>query len=330
MDFDCWTGLLIEGKPYTIVEKIRYREKASDVRWTEYGLITGTEEKGWWLSVMDGSLPCTLSRTVSQVTAPKQYRLRDQGKELVVGVWGVSDASVGDEASYREYESEDGKYTFFLENWAEKRIGASGWHVDPAQIRLDPTAAAAVRANALKWEGRKRFLSNCCWVYAAPFLYVCVLFLLCGDFADSFRWHDVRRFLHVPYRMEERLSDAPYYTPLKDAENTQGGHFYESTLDPSASAMDIIEGIDGWTQEVRQDLAAADQAIVIKTKDEACLVSTTTDGNTLIWVGSIGALPITEDAAWLHQDETLDRYARLIRLASTEGRLTVIQDQNRR
>ena len=135
--------------------------------------------------------------------------------------------------------------------------------------------------------------------------------------------------------MEERLSDAPYYTPLKDAENTQGGHFYESTLDPGASAMDIIEGIDGWTQEVRQDLAAADQAIVIKTKDEACLVSTTTDGNTLIWVGSIGALPITEDAitedaAWLHQDETLDRYARLIRLASTEGRLTVIQDQNRR
>ena len=185
MDFDCWTGLLIEGKPYTIVEKIRYREKASDVRWTEYGLITGTEEKGWWLSVMDGGLSCTLSRTVPQGTAPKQYRLRDQGKELVVGVWGVSDASVGDEASYREYESEDGKYTFFLENWAEKRIGASGWHVDPAQIRLDPTAAAAVRANSLKWEGRKRFLSNCCWVYAAPFLYVCVLFLLCGDFADT-------------------------------------------------------------------------------------------------------------------------------------------------
>ena len=334
MDFDCWTGLLIEGKPYTIVEKIRYREKASDVRWTEYGLITGTEEKGWWLSVMDGGLPCTLSRTVSQVTAPKQYQLRDQGKELVIGIWGVSDASVGDEASYREYESEDGKYTFFLENWAEKRIGASGWHVDPAQIHLDPTETAAVRAKSLKWKVWKRFLFNRCWACVALLFYIFFLLWLFEDSADSFRWHDVRRFLHVPYRMEERLSDAPYYTPLKDA-NTQGGHLYESTLDPGASAMDIIEGIDGWTQEVRQDLAAADQAIVIKTKDEACLVSTTTDGNTLIWVGSIGALPITEDAitedaAWLHQDETLDRYARLIRLASTEGRLTVIQDQNRR
>ncbi|MGP1585734.1 MAG: DUF4178 domain-containing protein [Schwartzia sp. (in: firmicutes)] len=330
MEFDCWTGILIEGKPYTIVEKIRYREKASDVRWTEYGLIAGTQEKGWWLSVMDGGLSCTLSRTVPQGTPPKQYRLRDQGKELVVGVWGVSDASVGDEASYREYESEDGKYTFFLENWSEKRIGASGWHVDPAQIRLDPTAAAAVRANALKWEGRKRFLSNCCWVYAAPFLYVCVLFLLCGDFADSFRWHDVRRFFHVPYRMEERLSDAPYYTPLKDAENTQGGHLYESVLDPGASAMDIIEGVDGWTQEVRQEMAGADRAIIIKTKDEACRVGKTAEGKTIIWVGTVGALPIAEGKERLLQDETLDRYAKLVCRALTDGRRVVVQEQNRR
>ena len=279
---------------------------------------------------MDGGLHCTLSRTVSQATPPKQFRLCDKGKELVVGIWGVSDASVGDEAAYSEYESEDGKYTFFLENWEEKCIGASGWHVDPTQIRLDPTAAAAVRANALKWEGRKRFLSNCCWVYAVPFLYVCVLFLLCGDFADSFRWHDVRRFFHVPYRMEERLSDAPYYTPLKDAENMQGGHLYESVLDPGASAMDIIEGVDGWTQEVRQEMAGADRAIIIKTKDEACRVVKTAEGKTIIWVGTVGALPIAEGRERLLQDETLDRYAQLVCRALTDGRRVVVQEQNRR
>lgn len=330
MDFDCWTGLLIEGKPYTIVEKISYRGKAPNERWTEYGLITETGEEGWWLSVMDGGRHCTLSRTVSQVTPPKQYRLRDKGKEIVVGVWGVSDASVGDEAAYSEYESEDGKYTFFLENWEEKRIGASGWHVDPVQIHLDPSETAAVRAKSLKWKGWKHLLFNRCWVCAAMLFYIFFLLCLFGDFADNFRWHDVRRFLHVPYRMEERLSDAPYYTPITDAENTQGGHLYESSLDPGASAMDIIESVDGWTQEVRQEVAAADRAIVIKTKDEACRVSKTAEGKTLIWVGSIGALPMTEDAERLHQDETLDRYARLIRLELTDGRRTVVQDQNRR
>ena len=46
MEFDCWTGLLIEGKRYTIAEKIHYREKTSDDTWTEYGLIADADDSG--------------------------------------------------------------------------------------------------------------------------------------------------------------------------------------------------------------------------------------------------------------------------------------------
>ena len=68
MEFDCWTGILVEGKPYTIVEKIRYKEKDSDDRWTEYGLVAEGEEKRLWLTVEGDNLSCTLSRTVHRST----------------------------------------------------------------------------------------------------------------------------------------------------------------------------------------------------------------------------------------------------------------------
>lgn len=325
MEFDCWTGLLIEGKPYTIVEKIRYREKASDERWTEYGLVSGTKEEGWWLSVMDGGLHCTLSRTVSRVTAPKRYRLHDKGTEVVEGVWGISDASVGETASYREYESEDGRYTFFMEDWEGNRLGSAGWHVDPAQVCLDSTEASSVRAQSVKWEVRKRFLKKRGWTYVVTFLYLFFLIWWVGDLADDFRWHDVRRFFHVPYQMEERLSDAPYYRPIKEEESQYRGRVYESSLDPGASAMDLIESVDGWTKEVRQDLSALDRPIVIKTQDEVCRVAKSAEGKTKIWIGAVEDVPVEKAADRVHQDETLARYASLIRSASTDGRRSVVQ-----
>ena len=86
MEFDCWTGILVEGKPYTIVEKIRYKEKDSDDRWTEYGLAAEGEEKRLWLTVEGDNLSCTLSRTVHRSTAPQGYGLRDKGEQIVTGV----------------------------------------------------------------------------------------------------------------------------------------------------------------------------------------------------------------------------------------------------
>ena len=96
MDFDCWTGIKIGEKSYIIAEKIRYKEKTSDDVWTEYGLITSKSNDRIWLTIADGGLSCSLSHPVARVSPPQGYRLHDKGMELVTGVWGDTDAAVGD------------------------------------------------------------------------------------------------------------------------------------------------------------------------------------------------------------------------------------------
>ena len=108
MDFDCWTGLKIKGTSYIIAEKICYKEKASDDVWTEYGLITPKSNDRIWLTIADGGLSCSLSHPVARVSPPQGYRLHDKGMELITGVWGDTDAAVGDTAEYEQYESADG------------------------------------------------------------------------------------------------------------------------------------------------------------------------------------------------------------------------------
>ena len=108
MEFDCWTGLRIEGKSYIIAEKIRYKEKTSDDVWTEYGLITTESNARTWLSISDGGLSCSLSTAAVGSKPPRGYHLHDSGTQVVTGVWGDTDASVGDEAKYEQYESADG------------------------------------------------------------------------------------------------------------------------------------------------------------------------------------------------------------------------------
>ena len=96
MDFDCWTGIKIGTKPCTIVGKIRYKEKTSDDVWTEYKLITNDTNAHIWLSITDDGLSCIISSSAGN-NVPKGYRLHDSGTEVVTGVWGDTDAAVGDE-----------------------------------------------------------------------------------------------------------------------------------------------------------------------------------------------------------------------------------------
>lgn len=84
MEFDCWTGLRIEGKPYIIVEKIRYRDPVRQRHntgkyWFEYGLkphledmteIKGQKEKAkarYYLTVDDNENSCIFSAEDTRV-----------------------------------------------------------------------------------------------------------------------------------------------------------------------------------------------------------------------------------------------------------------------
>ena len=347
VEFDCWTGLQIENKYFTIVEKINYKEKNSNDCWTEYGLVADPGKERWWLSVMDGGLHCTLSRSVSRVTPPKGYHLYERGVEVIKGVWGDSEASVGEEASYSEYESADGNDTFFLEVWAGEQRGAAGRHIDKAAIRPHDTAASLVRAQELKRLHRKKRL----WRYGIGALWIAVCLFVVTWLEGDFSWHGVRRFVNLPYTMEERLSDAPYYTRVK-ATDEGSVRSYETSLDFGAVTLDLIEAVDGWTKDIRQDIRGEERRVIISTAEEICAVTQTPERKTRIRIGSAktsasaiiegGAEPASEEerlagparVSTTEQDltgtDTLERYAALVRNANTRGRTAVVLEKNRR
>ena len=322
MEFDCWTGILVEGKPYTIVEKIRYKEKETDDRWTEYGLTAEGEEKRVWLTVEGDNLACTLSRTVHRSTAPQGYGLRDKGEQVVTGVWGDTDASVGDTASYRQYRHEDGKRLFFIECWkGGEQDAAEGHSVKPSDIRLDPEVSET-RVRGMKWSARRKRFMNVLSQSTAIISLVVVGFLLIDEMPDMSTWHDLRRLVGMPYAMEERIGDAPYESREISAEGD--AKVYEAQTDAGTAALDLIEGLDGYVMEGHTELSIPDPPFVLRTKAEEARVTAASPGTARITV-----LPRRADEMsareQLKRDYTLARYAEIVRTGDVRGRSVVVR-----
>ena len=323
MEFDCWSGLLIEGKPYTIVEKIRYKENTSDDVWTEYGLITHESDHRIWLSIADGGLSCTLSVAVEESKPPKGYRLHDVGTEVVTGVWGDTDAAVGDMAKYEQYESADGTLTFFAEDRWGSRSGSAGRKLDAAAIVRDETAPAP-RWNALRIRLKNGVRESVTSV--ALVVLVCGGLVFLTDVIPNLSvrdWHSFRSFVGFPYTMHERLSDVPYCTEQREED---GARICTAQVDAGTAALDLIEGIDGNVQDAYEDLGDAECPLVIRTQTETARITSTADGMAHIVVTATSP-DLTPAADRLRRSYTLIRYAELVRTGDPRGRAGVTIEQ---
>ena len=327
MDFDCWTGIKIGEKSYIIAEKIRYKEKTSDDVWTEYGLITSKSNDRIWLTIADGGLSCSLSHPVARVSPPQGYRLHDRGMELVTGVWGDTDAAVGDTAEYEQYESADGAEMFFLENWEGTKSGSRGTKIAASDI-VPNDASSAERDRLMAAACRKslnRFTKNSVIMGATVAYAVIIAAFLFGGATHLGKgdWHHFRRFVNMPYALHERLADAPYYA--EEAEEG-GARIYTAHIDAASAALDLIEGMDGNVQDAFEDAADAEHPIVIRTETETARITAVSDGTARIAVRQTSP-DLAPAADQLKRDHTLARYAALVRTGDQRGRAGVTVEQ---
>ena len=327
MDFDCWTGIKIGEKSYIIAEKIRYKEKTSDDVWTEYGLITSKSNDRIWLTIADGGLSCSLSHPVARVSPPQGYRLHDKGMELVTGVWGDTDAAVGDTAEYEQYESADGAEMFFLENWEGTKSGSRGTKIAASDI-VPNDAPSAERDRLMAAACRKslnRFTKNSVIMGATVAYAAIIAAFLFGGVTDLGKgdWHDFRRFVNMPYALHERLADAPYYA--EEAEEG-GARIYTAHIDAASAALDLIEGVDGRVQDAYEDLHDAEHPIIIRTQAELARITAAADGTARIVLieAPPDAAPVAEK---LQRSYVLMRYGEVVRTGDQRGRAVVAAEQ---
>ena len=332
MEYKCFDVLEIHGQKYAIVEKLFYREKGEADRWQEYGLKPAKGSGKWHLTVAEGGASCTLSQTVSRAKPPQGFRLRGKGVQVVTRTEGTTDASVGDVADYLEYANEKGDFRFFIETWrsdedtphAGQRFCASGMRIPPADIRLCSDAASLSMGRGLRKEWHKELLQKGV-LYAAGGLFLLVFAL----WPDGGSWHDVRAELGFPYTMEEHLADSDSYDEAKEA-GAAGLAAYESRRDPATVAMELIEAIGGNVVSVVQDKGGEDARILIRTREEICLIHEV-DGKTRVEVGAPGALSTAAEGTRYDVVEQtsrlLERYARQVRTGDTQGRKALLTEE---
>ena len=328
MDFDCWTSLKIGEASYIIVEKIRYKEKTSDDVWTEYGLITSESNDRTWLSIADNGLSCSLSAPVGE-KIPRGYRLRDRGTEVVTAVWGDTDAAVGDEATYEQYETADGKFTFFIENWSGKKSASMGRKIAAADIAPEAPPPAD-RLRAMTRAKRAKTLHGIRLVMIGACIYGAVTFLLVGllgnDGFSTWDWHAIRDFVNLPYAMHERLSDAPYYT---EQQEEGGARVYTAQIDPATAALDLVEGMDGRVEDAYEEIGDAAHPLIIRTQTETARITSAADGTAYIVV-TVASPDLTPAADRLRRSHALLRYAESVRTGDTRGRAGVVLQESPR
>ena len=328
MEFRCWMGVTIEGKSYIIAEKIRYKEKTSDDVWTEYGLVTRESNDRTWLSIADNGLSCSLSAPVGE-KIPQGYRLRDRGTEVVTAVWGDTDAAVGDEATYEQYETADGKFTFFIENWSGKKSASMGRKIAAADIAPEAPPPAD-RLRAMTRAKRAKTLHGIRLVMIGACIYGAVTFLLVGllgnDGFSTWDWHAIRDFVNLPYAMHERLSDAPYYT---EQQEEGGARVYTAQIDPATAALDLVEGMDGRVEDAYEEIGDAAHPLIIRTQTETARITSAADGTAYIVV-TVASPDLTPAADRLRRSHALLRYAESVRTGDTRGRAGVVLQESPR
>ena len=310
IEFDCWSGIIIGGIRYIIVEKICYREQNGSDTWTEYGLTLEEDkdsEARMWLSISEDGAECTLSTPVARVVPAKSYRLIDTGIEVVTSALGDTEASYGDCAAYEQYEIDDNQY-FFLEDWDGSKYGSRGMRIDAHLIQTFDPGPQKRRGYLTKKQKAilsKLFSSSAVWGVTI-FL---VVIMLDVDL-DINSIHDIRRTFGFPYALHERLSDAPYYTEEPAEGDAQ---VYRASIDKNAVALDLIEGLGGYVDEIAEsDTDAPQQLIFLRAEKENLQISDDGEGKARIVVSheplpadrvaSVTARTLCRDGARVERD----------------------------
>ncbi|WP_315002974.1 DUF4178 domain-containing protein [uncultured Selenomonas sp.] len=318
--FDCWSGIIIGGVRYIIVEKICYREQKGSDTWTEYGLTLEEDkdsEARMWLSISEDGAECTLSTPVARVVPAKSYRLIDTGIEVVTSALGDTEASYGDCATYEQYEIDDNQY-FFLEDWDGSKYGSRGVKIDAHIIQTFDPGPKKRRGYFTKKQKAiitKILSSTSAWGVAILF------FVIFSDIdLDIDTVHSLRRTFGFPYALHERLSDAPYYTEEPAEGDTQ---VYRASIDKNAAALDLIEGLDGYVDEIAEsDTDAPQQLIFLRAKAETLQISDDGEGKARIVVSHA---PLPADRVASVTARTLGHYAETVRGWSETGRRGVVE-----
>ena len=281
----------IEGELYQILGGIELVNRSDGARWTEYYVQNLQNGKLRWLSVDEiydeyAIYTSCDSKGFSEEELDAQgWKNADSGVEEVLGWFGNVDAEQGEKASYTEYEDSTGEYLMSVEHWDGETEYAKGYYLDKDEIEI---------ASDLQQVENRQFrvdYNNCQPRHPQTMqkrkgrnnkiiALVVIAIMACGIWAmtKSASKKEIRNY----------LEDSPFYSYetsiTSDLNEEEKADVYSTSRSIEMAAKDIINAIDGETEDVQEN--TEDKSVAILTEHEYCLVYESEEGKTMVQASS--------------------------------------------
>ena len=281
----------IEGELYQILGGIELVNRSDGARWTEYYVQNLQNGKLRWLSVDEiydeyAIYTSCDSKGFSEEELDAQgWKNADSGVEEVLVWFGNVDAEQGEKASYTEYEDSTGEYLMSVEHWDGETEYAKGYYLDKDEIEI---------ASDLQQVENRQFrvdYNNCQPRHPQTMqkrkgrnnkiiALVVIAIMACGIWAmtKSASKKEIRNYL-------EDSSFYFYETSItSDLNEEEKADVYSTSRSIEMAAKDIINAIDGETEDVQEN--TEDKSVAILTEHEYCLVYESEEGKTMVQASS--------------------------------------------
>lgn len=270
--------LRIENEQYQIIGYIDFQSTNENSHWTEYRILNTARGQEWWLSADDYNNEYSLSRVADSgfgISQPDTtgYHMVDMGTAVVTGYGGDVDVDRGEIVNYTEYEDLSEDNIISVEVWEDETEHSRGRYVDTHDIE----SVGAVKVTR-KVSGGKQNSGIIALTFIAIFFAPMII-----QFAASM----------IPKQaISKYLKNSSYYTYstsiTSSTNEKEKADVYKTFLSMDEAAKDIIDAIDGETEDVQQNKEDSDDnSIAILTKREYCLVYADAEtGGTLVQISS--------------------------------------------
>lgn len=297
MDYAVGDILRVDGEVYEVIGKISYRNIDDNCMWTEYRLFSKNTQREKWLSYDEAYYEYSISETVGNVSTDGYHEV-DRGTEEVVGAWGNVDVESGDRAAFVEFEDDTEEKIISWEIWDDGKEVSTGYYLDPEEIqKIGEGGGGSSQYSRTNGSGGRVFSKIeklIIWTITGIFMIFCFVGVS-QNFSTGVK--SISKYL--------KENDSFTYVTSITGEKGEKADVYSTVGDIDWAAKNIINAIEGNTEDVQQNTEDGDESVAILTSKEYCLIYTSEDGETLVQVS-------TRKYAYYNDDEPYrsNRYTR--------------------
>lgn len=289
--------LRVDGDVYEIIGKIAYRNRNDNCTWMEYRLYSQNMRREKWLSCDDIYQEYSISETTGNVST-NGYHEVDRGTEEVTGAWGSVDVEIGDWADFTEFEDVTEEKIISWEVWDDGKEVSVGYYLDPDEIQKIGEGRTVSRGGYGSSGGKS--------INSVTFFCVIGIFIVAGVCMSCLPEY----FKSITTIAKYLKKEASYiYVTSITGDKGEKADVYKTYGDIDWAAKDIIDAIDGNTENVQQNTEDGDESVAILTSREYCLIYTSEDGDTLIQISTRKYAYYNDDEPY-HSNSYTRRYYR--------------------